>query len=94
MGREQPAQRRSVPELDADTWLTIFIDGEPLTIDQETTVADLKAMVDASPDDVLTWRDGDKLRQLTDRQVIADHLQDGTTASFMPSGKDNLFGSH
>lgn len=92
MGDDQHPQTRT--DLDADTWHTVFIDGEPITIDKETTVADLKDVVDAPDDDVLTYRDGQKLKALTDRQVVADHVADGAKAGFRPAGKQDLFGRH
>ncbi|WP_207587108.1 hypothetical protein [Halomontanus rarus] len=73
---------------------TVIVNGDPVTLDQQTTVAELKEMAGADPDDIATYRDRDNLVGLNDDDIVLEHVPPGETLSFQPIDKDkNIFGA-
>lgn len=70
--------------------ITIYVNGEPITVDSENTVADVKDLVDAPGDDkaVIDTPNGQEV--LNDSDTIVDHMKDGQKLSFQPDPSDRL----
>ena len=68
--------------------LTIHADGEPVAIDQQTTVADLKDIVNAAQNDLLIyWERGEMNAISGDDEPVANHVSDGDKVAFQPIDK-------
>lgn len=63
---------------------TVYVEGEPLTIDTETTAGELKDMAGAEDEEVLTFRDGDQLLHVNDDKRVLDYAEAGTKFEFQP----------
>lgn len=72
--------------------ITIYVNGEPITVDSENTVADVKDLVDAPSGDkaVIDTPNGQEV--LNDSDKIVDHMKDGQKMSFQPHPEGTVFG--
>lgn len=70
---------------------TVTVHGEPVQIDDQTTVRDLKEAVGAADSDVATFQAGDRHRALSDQDRVADAVPNNAEISFQPA-QGRLFG--
>lgn len=75
----------------ADETKTLRVQNTTVTIDRETTVADLKDRVGVSDAQLAILRQGDDLTTLHDDERPYDHVTDGDRLAFRPA-KKNPFG--
>lgn len=68
----------------------VTVDGEEVTVDEDTSVGQLKDAVGAADSDIATYRDGDQLKALSDQDTV-DEVPDGSTVSFQPA-EGEIFG--
>ena len=73
---------------------TVYVEGEPITIDSKTTAADLKDIAGAAAEESLTFRNGDQLETITDDEYVLERVQPGTKFEFQPitGEKGGIFG--
>lgn len=80
----------SDPSKGGEDCITIRVDGEHLTIDPATTVAEIKDVVGAGSSDLLTWKNDGELVQFDDEdQRVAKYVDDGAKLNVFP---DSTFG--
>lgn len=71
---------------------TVNVEGQRLTVDDDTTVQDIKDAVGAADSDVATYTDeGGEIVALGDRDTIQRNVPDGAQISFQP-GNGTVFG--
>ena len=71
---------------------TVIVDGDPVTIDETTTAGELKELAGKDKDMIVTYREGSKMKGLTDDDSVLNHVPDGSTLSFQPA-KGSIFGT-
>lgn len=73
---------------------TVYVEGEPITIDGKTTAGDLKDIAGAADEELLTFRDDDQPETIHDDEYVLDHAAPGTKFEFQPvAGEDGgVFG--
>lgn len=65
---------------------TVTVDGQPVSIDTTTTVAELKEAVGASKNDVATYLDrSGEVVALSDHDAIGRAVPEGANISFQPA---------
>ena len=70
---------------------TVYVEGEPITIDGKTTAADLKDIAGAVDEEILTFRDGDKPAIINDDEYVLDRAAPETKFEFQPiTGEDGV----
>lgn len=84
---------KPAPAPDTVTSATVIVDGEPITIDHDTTADELKAMTGAGDGDMLTFRpaDADQPKQISDDEPVLNYVEPGTKLAFQPAQGD-IFG--
>lgn len=94
-----PTEASGAAPIDSDTTAstqnaTVTVEGEALTIDTQTTAAELKDMAGAQDEEVLTFRDGDQLTAINDDKRVLEYADPGTQFEFQPvTGEDGaVFG--
>jgi len=70
---------------------TIQVEGQQLTIDQTTTVQELKEAVGAADDDIATYTEDGEIAALGNRDNVHRNVPEGANISFQP-GKGTVFG--
>lgn len=83
------AETGDEPALDS---FVVVVDGESVTIDAETTAAELGQSVDADPDTVFTYRTSDGVKALSGDQTVANAIDDGAELRTQPLGDGEVFG--
>lgn len=71
----------------------VFVDSRPITVDAETTAADLKTAIEADEAAIVTYRDDGRVFILVDEDRVLDHVDPGVKLSTQPGGAaPRLFG--
>lgn len=69
----------------------IQVEGEKMSVDQTTTVQELKDQVGAADDDVATYTEDGEIVALGNRDNVYREVPEGANISFQP-GKGTVFG--
>ena len=73
--------------------VTVFVEGESITIDEDTTAAELRGMVGAENGEKATVRNEENEPvYINDDEKILDHVNAGDKISFSPDVEGPLFG--
>ena len=70
---------------------TVIVEGQPVTVDAETTVSDLKELVGADQTDVALFQQDGRTQALNDDDRVAEYLPDQGKGAFQ-AGKKQPFG--
>lgn len=70
---------------------TIRVEGEPVTVDHETTVGDLRDVFDIPDHDVATYADGDEAYALADEDRVINAVDENQNIVFQPA-RGTIFG--
>lgn len=81
MGDDQSASRTDATHRSPASG-TVMVNGDPITVDRDTTVADLKDMAAVDPKKTATHLQDDDLYALDDDDHVLDKVADGDTISF------------
>lgn len=72
---------------------TVSLNGEPVSIRQDTTVGELRESEGVGSEAVFTYRSPDGIEALTDDDVVADYVDDGGEIQTQPMGDSEVFGA-
>lgn len=73
---------------------SVIVNGEPVSIDTETTAAELGEIADVSDTSVFTHRTSGSIEALADADVVADELPEGAEIWTQPLSDPVVFGTN
>ncbi|EMA39439.1 hypothetical protein [Halobiforma nitratireducens] len=81
------------PKQRSDAAKTVQVKGQRIRISRETTVREIKELVDVSDDNLAFLRTGDELKALNDDDQPYEHVDDEDRLTFRSGAKKNPFGA-